>query len=88
MYALMSASELSSDSIWSLCFFESAQHQYYMPTPAEAGLFFSLSPCLVATAAERHSWRKQQKFQVFPCVGKEKRLTWGEIGRRDDANET
>lgn len=57
-----------------------------MPTPAEAGLFFS--PCLVAAAAERTNTVAANNKSPNSCVEKKKkRLTGGETRRRDDANE-
>lgn len=90
MYALMSASELSSDPIWLLRFGESAQHQYCMSAPAEAGLFFFFfSPCFGSDRRRKHKHsRHKQKFHLFPfCVEKETGLTGGEARTRDGANE-
>lgn len=75
MYVLMSTFELSLDSIWFLCFCESALHQYYMPTLAEEGFF------LLGNGNHRkhkHSAHKQQKLKLFPDVEKEEGLTGGE----------
>lgn len=88
MYTLMSTFELGLDSIWLLCFWESAQHQYYMLTPALAAPPPPPSPLgSDCHRKHKHSHRKQQKSKLFPCGEKEARLTGGGTGRRDDANE-
>lgn len=72
MYVLMSTFELSLDSIWFLCFSESAPHQYYMPTLAEEGLF------LLGNGNHRehkHTGRKQQKLKLFPYVRMKEKFT-------------
>lgn len=82
MYVLMSTFELSLDSIWFLCFSESALHQYYMPTLAEEGFFLLGND---DHRKHKHTGRKQQKFKLFPRVEAGERLTAGRGFQRDNS---
>lgn len=73
MYVLMSTFELSLDSIWFVCFSESALHQYYMPTLAEEGFFLLGND---NHRKHKHTGHKQQKSKLFPHVEIEERLMW------------
>lgn len=74
MYAVMSTFELSLDSIWFLCFSESALHQYYMPTLAEEGFFLW---GMDNHRKYKHAGCKQQTFKTASlCVDE------GKINRR------
>lgn len=82
----MSASELSSDSIWLLCFCESAQHQYYMPAPAEAGLF-SLPVWEPLPQKAQTQSPQTTKVPTFSLCGKGEEITGRDTCRGDRANE-